>query len=567
MTESRHGGDIYADDWVSEPLDFSASINPLGMPEGVQEAAKQALAGCVHYPDPQCRKLRKAIAKRENVLENQVFCGNGAADVLYRLLFALKPKRILLPAPTFAEYEQAAKLAGSDIVRFSLQESDGFAVSAHFWDAVTPETDAVILCNPNNPTGQVMPRWLVKKGMERCAAVGAKLIVDECFHDFLDEPELVRMTGYVAEHTNLILLRSFTKMYAVPGIRLGYCLSSDATLLDRLYDMGAPWSVSVIAQACGIAAAQDVTFPVQTRKYIAAQRTYLQKGLQELGFTVIPGKANFLLCKNESAPDLVWKMRQEGILIRSCGNFAGLDDRWFRVAVRTEAENFVLLHTLRDIVRGEEQMEKQKNNPWESIHLTDYENHMSLDNVYQLQAMNQMMKEQFYTHPVKSAMILGVAGGNGLEHIDTHTFDKVYGVDINKNYLDTCKYRYPHLQDTFEPLCTDLMQDSAQLPHAELLIANLLIEYIGYASFQNTVKKVKPGYVSCIIQVNSDEEFVSDSPYLHVFDRLGEVLHEIGENGLTDAMLAIGYQKELQMETPLPNGKKLVRIDFSQNGV
>ncbi|MDO4287010.1 MAG: threonine-phosphate decarboxylase CobD [Eubacteriales bacterium] len=349
MTENRHGGDIYAEDLTVEPLDFSASINPLGMPERVRRAAEHALSGCVHYPDPKCRKLRAAIAQREQVADQQIFCGNGAADVLYRLLLAFKPKKILLPAPTFTEYEQAAILAGSEIVRFPLQESDCFAVPERFWDAVMTGIDLVILCNPNNPTGQATPKWLVKKGMERCAAVGARLIVDECFHDFLDEPEEIVMTDDIADNPNLILLRSFTKMYAMPGIRLGYCLSSDILLLESLYDMGAPWSVSVIAQACGIAAAQDTEFTVWTRNYIAEQRAYLQDGLQELGFTVMQGKANFLLCKNEIIPDLVQEMRKRGILLRSCDNFAGLGDRWFRVAVRTEAENFILLRTLQEL--------------------------------------------------------------------------------------------------------------------------------------------------------------------------------------------------------------------------
>ena len=349
--EHRHGGDIYADDLTAEPLDFSASINPLGMPETVRQAAMQALSGCVHYPDPQCRQLRRAIAAREGVAPGQVFCGNGAADVLYRLLLALRPKKILLTAPTFSEYEQAAALAGSTIIRFPLRAEDDFAIPETFWDAVTPEIELVIVCNPNNPTGQVTPKWLVKKGMERCRAAGTRLLVDECFHDFPDEPERIAMTDCVPENHHLILLRSFTKMYAMPGIRLGYCLSADTELLEQLYDMGAPWSVSVLAQACGVAAARDTEFPVRTRQYIAQQRKKLQDGLQELGFTVLPGQANYLLCRMDGVPELVQQLRERGILIRSCDTFAGLDGNWFRIAVRTEAEQFVLLRTLRQLVK------------------------------------------------------------------------------------------------------------------------------------------------------------------------------------------------------------------------
>ena len=208
----------------------------------------------------------------------------------------------------------------------------------------------MIVCNPNNPTGRVIPKWLVKKGMERCAAVGATLIVDDvCFHDFPDEPEKIVMTDCVPEHRNLVLLRSFTKMYAMPGIRVGYCLSSDTGLLDRMYDAGAPWSVSVVAQECGIRAAQDTEYPVRTREYIAKQRAQLEDGLRGLGFSVIPGAANFVLFRNDIIENLAARLRARGILIRSCANFEGLDARWFRVAVRTEAENFVLLHALREL--------------------------------------------------------------------------------------------------------------------------------------------------------------------------------------------------------------------------
>lgn len=202
------------------------------------------------------------------------------------------------------------------------------------------------------------------------------------------------------------------------------------------------------------------------------------------------------------------------------------------------------------------------NNPWEEIDLNDYEKHMSLDSVFQLQTLNKMMKQQFNSYAVKSVMILGVAGGNGLEHIDRQSFSKVYGVDINENYLKACIERYPKLKGILHTLCVDLTQESAQLPYADLLVANLLIEYIGYECFQETVKKVKPKYVSCIIQINPEDSFVSDSPYLHAFDGLHKVHHQMEENVLVHTMDEIGYKKEIQLESKLPNGKKLVRIDF-----
>ncbi len=201
-------------------------------------------------------------------------------------------------------------------------------------------------------------------------------------------------------------------------------------------------------------------------------------------------------------------------------------------------------------------------NPWEEISLSDYENHMKLGSVMQLQNMNQMMKDQFNAYPVSSVVILGIAGGNGLEHIDKNKFKKIYGIDINKEYLKAVKERYSDISDILECIQLDLIEEANILPRAELLVANLLIEYIGYDSFQKTVKQVQPRYVSCIIQINADDSWVSDSPYIHVFDGLDKVHHQMEENSLIQTMKDIGYELIAQIERPLPNSKKLVQLDF-----
>lgn len=205
-------------------------------------------------------------------------------------------------------------------------------------------------------------------------------------------------------------------------------------------------------------------------------------------------------------------------------------------------------------------------NPWEEISLDDYEKHMSLDSVWQLQALDVIMKEQFAAYPVETAAVLGVAGGNGLEHIDTDKFRTVYGVDINADYLRVVSQRYTQLSEVLECLRIDLINEAEKLPQAQLLIANLLIEYIGYGAFQRAVLQTAPLYVSCVIQINTDEEqWVSESPYLRAFDRLDEVHHQMEEETLTAAMDDIGYSLILQESYPLPNGKALVRCDFANN--
>ena len=203
-------------------------------------------------------------------------------------------------------------------------------------------------------------------------------------------------------------------------------------------------------------------------------------------------------------------------------------------------------------------------NPWQKIKLSDYENHMSLESVYQLQVLNQMMQAQFESYDIETIMILGVAGGNGLEHIDKNKIMKVYGVDVNPDFLTECKARYKELGEVLETICADLATDSLQLPHSELLLANLLVEYIGYECFQKIVKLVSPRYVSCIIQINTGESFVSDSPYLHAFDCLEEVHHQMEEEDLIECMRKVDYRLIHTVEQLLPNGKKFIRLDFAE---
>jgi len=207
---------------------------------------------------------------------------------------------------------------------------------------------------------------------------------------------------------------------------------------------------------------------------------------------------------------------------------------------------------------------KQMLNPWEEILLDDYESHMQLDSVMQLQAMNKMMKGQLGAYPASSVMILGIAGGNGLEHIRRDKYRRVYGIDINSSYLKETVRRYPDLTGILKCLCIDLTRDADKLPEAELVIANLLIEYIGYDCFQEVILHVNPNYVSVIIQINMDDSWVSDSPYLHTFDGLEKVHARIEEEPLEILMKKIGYNKIKTSEYLLPNRKKLVQMDFGR---
>ena len=211
------------------------------------------------------------------------------------------------------------------------------------------------------------------------------------------------------------------------------------------------------------------------------------------------------------------------------------------------------------------QSKDNKKNPWEEISLETYEKHMSLDSVKQLQLMNRIMKSQFEDYPVDTVMILGVAGGNGLEHIDIKKYKNVYGVDINELYLQETQKRYSNLADILQCLHLDIVCETEKLPQSQLLVANLLIEYIGYDAFVRAVNIINPEYISCVIQINTDEEmWVSDSPYIHAFDGLDEIHHQMESDVLNEKMNSIGFKLILQDMTELPNSKALVRLDYQK---
>ena len=209
---------------------------------------------------------------------------------------------------------------------------------------------------------------------------------------------------------------------------------------------------------------------------------------------------------------------------------------------------------------------KNRTNPWNEISLDDYENHMRLESVKQLQTMNEMIKSQLETYNTETAMIFGIAGGNGLEYVSREKYRTVYGVDINEKYLQKVAERYSDLSGVLECLNIDLINESDKLPHAQLVIADLLIEYIGYSAFQKAILHVAPEYVSCVIQINTDkEDWVSDSPYLHSFDGLDEIHLQMDEYELVSAMEKIDYSLIFKASVPLPNRKAFLRLDFKNN--
>ncbi len=349
--ELVHGGDWagYRARFGHDALDFSANVSPLGLPQGVADAIVAALPTADRYPDPLCRELRTALGRAEQLPEPWILCGNGAADLIYRLVWTLKPRRALLPAPTFAEYAAALESVGCEVKRKTLHEADDFAVTEAFVQAVNQSIDLVFLCQPNNPTGQITPPELVQRLVRRCADCGAVLVVDECFLDFLQQRDALTAKPLLQTAPNLVILKAFTKLYAMAGVRLGYALCSNTALLAKMQAAGQPWGVSSLAQAAGAAALRETAYADAVRALIADQRPKLAAGLRALGLQVIEGSANYLLFR---APETLGAaLQQRGVCLRSCGNYPGLSAGWYRTAVRTAPENEQLLQTMREVLK------------------------------------------------------------------------------------------------------------------------------------------------------------------------------------------------------------------------
>ena len=297
-----HGGDIrgFEEKYGRKPIDFSVNLSPLGMPESAARAAREALSEAEAYPDPLSRRLRKAVAEKEGVPESFVYIGNGAADIFYRVAYALRPREALIPAPSFTEYEKALLKCGALVHNFRCKDEEDFAVGRSFVDSFRHGIDAVFLCQPNNPTGLLTEKELLLELQLRCKVNSALLLIDECFLDLAEDGRKYSMVDQLEGQKNLAVVKSFTKLYAMAGLRLGYLLSSNEELIEAVYNAGQPWAVSNIAEAAGLAALKETEYEEKARSYVTAERERMFKELSALGLRVIPGRANFLLFKAPS---------------------------------------------------------------------------------------------------------------------------------------------------------------------------------------------------------------------------------------------------------------------------
>lgn len=344
-----HGGNLAAlaeraGKSVSEILDFSANINPLGMPAWVPGMVAELVPALVHYPDPEARRLVRAAATRYGCAPESVITGNGSAEIMTWLPRTLGCRRAVIPVPSYADYERAAVSAACEIVRWELREDDGFTVPVESLSAILRHGDLVFLGHPNNPTG----RACVTSDLRRLALAHPRtwFVVDEAFGDFVADFESLVQD----RPANVIVLLSLTKMFAMPGLRVG-CAVAEPEVVAAFRAVQPYWSVSTLADFVGAAALADLEFIRKSRELVGRERAALAAQLQEIpGLQVYPGEANFLLVRLTgvmSSGRLAERMLLEhGIAVRDCANFSGLDERFVRVAVRCGAENRRLVQAL-----------------------------------------------------------------------------------------------------------------------------------------------------------------------------------------------------------------------------
>lgn len=356
-----HGADVF--DAVNNSgfkrediIDFSSSVTPIGSSQKAIEALKNSLIHVPTYPDSNSTELRKALAcYYGNITKSNIIVGNGSTELIYLFAeaFSQSGDIVLLPAPSFGEYECAVKKAGATVQHVQL-DTDFHYIPANFIRAMTDQVKAVFLCNPNNPTSVLAPPQNLTEIVEAALLRNIMVFLDEDFLEFISEDEKYSLIGKIGKYPNLFILRSFTKLYGLTGLRVGYGIASEE-IIQILSNAKIPWNVNCLGQAAAIAALDDKAHLAKTLELIRVEKEFLLHGLSQFkAFKIYPPDANFILIdirkSGFTAAQLKAKLLEFGILIRDCSSFAGLDEYYIRIAVKTRLENEKLLTALKKIL-------------------------------------------------------------------------------------------------------------------------------------------------------------------------------------------------------------------------
>lgn len=370
----RHGGHIHQvaraqQQPLNRLLDFSASINPLGTSPSVRRAIIESIPALAHYPDSTGHAVKRAIAAKERIPEESILLGNGSAEIILALPRALESRHGLIIGPTFMEYERALKLAGAACTYVHADENEQYTppiarACRKLVDDISlprrsqrsrsphkpPPIDTIFLCHPNNPTGQISPRSHIRRLAGAACDAGAWVIVDEAFIDYCSAYSLLRD---IPKYRNLIVLRSFTKFYAMPGLRIGY-MAAPEEVIQQTQAILPPWSVNTVAHHAAVAALLDAPYQEKSLAFMSQERPRFRAQLEQIpGVEILPSSANFFMLHLPDTCRIPWltnTLLQQGFLIRDCQDFTGLTRPAIRLAIRRVGENTRLVPALRRLI-------------------------------------------------------------------------------------------------------------------------------------------------------------------------------------------------------------------------
>lgn len=357
-----HGGNVkemgrnYNMDW-KRIIDFSANINPLGMPKSVKDSIKENLEEIEKYPDLSYYELKEAVSEYENkkldradiISRDNLILGNGAAEVIYSVVRAINPDKTMILAPTFSEYEESVSSISKEIVIYNLKEDDDFALTDSILKEINDDINMIFICNPNNPTGSIVSKELLIKILKHSKLTNTFVVVDESFLDFIDDD--FSIIPCIEEYKNLIVIKSLTKFFALPGLRIGYGLSSNKELCEKISKMFPAWNINILADISARVCLKDEKYIAETIDFMEKERIYLYNELKKVNYLkVYEPSVNFIFFKINKSMELKKELLKRNILIRSCSNYRGLDERYFRIAVKGHEENIKIINALNSII-------------------------------------------------------------------------------------------------------------------------------------------------------------------------------------------------------------------------
>ena len=357
MSNFGHGGNVEEiarslNINLRDLIDFSANINPLGLNETIKETMINSLHKIIKYPDITYYEARKAISNHEKWDINDIALGNGAAEIIFNVVRAIKPKRALIPSPTFSEYEIACRSVDCEILHYILKDTDKFNITDDFLESINDEIDLIFICNPNNPTGVLTKNTFIEKVAKKAKEHNCFVILDESFLDFVKNGEKYSINNLIEANDNLILIKSATKFFAIPGIRIGYGYFKNEKLKKSLDKITISWSINTLASEAIKVAFLQKEYIENTMDFVEREKDYLfKKFLEFKKLKPLKPSVNFMMFKFlDENINLYEELLKKKIIIRRCSNYEGLDNSFYRVAVRNREENEILIKALEEIL-------------------------------------------------------------------------------------------------------------------------------------------------------------------------------------------------------------------------